>query len=542
MAGRRLAAKVGWGLGLILLFLLMRASPLSGQALSGRWEIGAELFPQTTSYEATAFEFKPYSQLDLSLDFEGLGLDGTLFFSNLGLEMVWLGWEATFPSSGKVAKAAMKRTLAQNDWVKVLRSFPSPVRPGEAFAVVIIIEALQSIPPGTEITVIEELPPGWALEPSAPPGVRVTKEAQQWTITLTGPGTREEIRYIGYVPSEAQAGSYPLSGTVRSSLFPDLAFNDTIEVILQAIPMIPAKTKLGQDLIFIDGTDLAFQMMLFAASVSLDSQLKLTNYLSLYNVGTAQTPSFVSRDTFIIEGETPGRLKTRLALRFSSETPLVFDSGSLQISGLTIQGLSLRSTTSFDGAGLERIALELDYPTTLFGLPLALKAGITYNAGLEMELDYFNIQLSSRFDGLLRFYDYYDWLKYDADDDGIEEAHFELKRRRMDLQFSLDKLEIRSTSTFEPILEDIDSDGANEKLAALHFARQELRLSRALKEFTLIGSFIWTAKEAVGAPLEPAYLRFYLLFTRSSLRLSGTMALNLKTQGFTATAEAAVSF
>lgn len=540
MAGRRLAAKVGWGLGLIILFLLMRASPLSGQALSGRWEIGAELFPQTTSYEATAFEFELYSQLDLGLDFEGLGLDGTLFFSNLGLEIVWLGWEATFPSV-KVAKAAMKRTLAQNDWVKVLRSFPSPVRPGEAFAVVIIIEALQPIPPGTEITVIEELPPGWAIEPSAPPGVRVTKETQQWTIILTEPGTREEIRYIGYVPSEAQAGSYTLSGTVRSSLFPDLAFNDTIEVILQATP-IPAKTKLGQDLIFIDGTDLAFQMMLFAASVSLDSQLKLTNYLSLYNVGTAQTPSFVSRDTFIIEGETPGRLKTRLALRFSSETPLGFDSGSLQISGLTIQGLSLRSTTSFAEAGLERITLELDYPTMLFGLPLALKAGITYNAGLEMELDYFNIQLNSRFDGLLRLYDYYDWLEYDADDDGTEEAHFELERRRLYLQFSLDKLEIRSTSTFEPILEDIDGDGADEKLTALHFARQELRLRRALKEGALIGSFIWTAEEARGAPLELAYLRFYLLFTRSSLRLSGTMALNLKTQGFTATAEAAVSF
>ncbi len=531
--GARLAAKTGYGLSVTILFLLMWAGPLFGQVLSGRWELGAALFPQTTGYEATAFELQPYSQLDLGLDYEGLGLDGTLFFSNLGLEMVWLGWEATFPT-GELRPTAIKRTLAQNDYIKVLRAFPSPVLPGEAFEVILIIEALSAFPPGTEITVLEELPRGWAIEPIMPPGVGIAREARQWTVVLGGPGTREEIRYIGYVPREAMAGSYTLSGTARSGLFPDLAFNDTIEVILQATPL-PAGVKLSQDLIFTDGADLAFRTMLFNVAVTLDPRLRLMNYFSLYNI-----PPLASRDTFIIDGEAPGGIKARLALRFSSDSSLAFDSGSLQISGLTLEEVSLRSTTLFDRAGLERVTLELDHSTTTLGLPLALRAGLTYNAELQMELDYLSLRLSSRFDGLLRLYDYYDLLEYDADDDGLEEAHFELKRRQIYLEFSLDKLDIRSISTFEPLLEDLDADPAIEKAADLRLIREEVRIRRALGEVVFTGFATFTA-EAAGL-LSLSWLRFDLAFASRSLRLKGELTFDLQSQGFAAVVEAAVSF
>ncbi|MCR4404938.1 MAG: hypothetical protein NUW06_06680 [Candidatus Acetothermia bacterium] len=450
MAGLGLLLRGASKVGIFALAFWVLAYPALSEELSGRWEIGAELVPQTTSYETSAFDLGLYSQLDLGLDYEGLGFDGTLFFSNLGLRTVWLGWEATFPM-GEAIAAAMKRTLASNDWVKVLRSFPSPVRPGEAFAVTIIIEALQPIPPGVEFTLLEELPRGWPIEPIAPPGVRIAKESLQWTVTLAAPGAREEIRYIGYVPSEAAPGSYTITGTVRSALFPDLDFSDAIELILQPLA-IPARTRLSQDLIFTGGTELAFKSMLFSASAMLDPRLKLTNYFSLYDLGPAQTPSLASRDTLIIDGETSGGIKAKLALKFSSDSALAFDSGSLQISGLSIEGVLIRSTTLFNQVGLQRISMELDYSTTILGVPLALKALIAAGDKLELELDYYTLRLTFPFDGLFRLYDYYGPLKYDGDDDGAEEEHFELKRRQVYLEFALDKLDLRSTSTFEPIL------------------------------------------------------------------------------------------
>jgi hypothetical protein len=548
MAGARLAAKAGSGFGILLLFLAAGAGPLFGQSLSGRWEIGAELIPQTTSYQATAFDFGLYSQLDLGLDFAGLGFDGTLYFSNLGLGLVWLGWDAAFPP-GEIVPAATKRTLAANDWIKVVRSFPSPVRPGEAFEVTIIVEALQAIPPAAELTVIEELPRGWAIEPIAPAGARVARETQQWTLTLGGPGTREEIRYIAYVPSEAAAGYYTIMGTVRSELFPDLLFRDEIEVIVAPLA-IPGRVRLSQDLIFAAKVSsggliepLAFRAMRLNSYFVFDPQLKFTNYFSLYNVGTAQTPALSSRDLLIVEGKATGGASLKLALQFSSDSALAFDYGSLGISGLSLAGLPLRATTGFDSSGFKGTKLEGEYSAEILGVAAAFEAGWSYNKELQLELSYLSIRLSERIDGLLRCYDYYGWLSYDEPNgDGTEEEHFELIRRLIYFEFSLDKLEIRSTSTFRPILEDIDGDSAKEKVAASRLVRQELRLRRALKGLTFTGFFIWTAEEPLLAPLELSLIRFQLAFSQRSLRLTSTTSLDLRAHGFAQAVEAAISF
>ena len=562
MAGERLARSI---LVIIILFsFIVGAGAVFGQELSGRWEGELSLVPQTTSRETALIDFEPSSQLDWSLDFEGLGFDNTLYFTNLGLSLVWFGWDATFPA-GEVPAAVMKRTLAQNDWVKVLRSFPSPVRPGEVVEVTIIIEALQTI---TEpIEVIEELPRGWGLEPIAPPGVRIAKEAHRWTVTLGDPGTRETLRYIAYVPPDAAAGLYTITGTVRSALFPDLDFSDAIEVVIAPLP-IPARVKLSQDLLFATKVSagrlvepLAFRAMYFDIYIR-DRDLRFTNYFDLYNVGTAQTPSFSWRDTIILQGETEEGVRAKLSLRFTSEgRGFRFDRGSLRISTIPLGELALRGTVEFDAGGFEEARTYISYDTDFYNFLAYFRAGLLFNEELDLKLETFNIRLSGRFDGLFRWYDYYGWLEYDEmDGDGVEEDHFELTRRRIYLAFSLDRLDVRSTSTFRPIIEDIDPDSANEKVMDLKWTRQELRIHRSLDNLRFTGYFTFSAEEAIdeaiaaattpdeaiagvrAAPLRLARVRLNLVFIHGDVKFTSDTVLDLEDHGFTETLTVTVGF
>jgi len=566
MVGKRLASPVF--IVIIAFFsLLGAATAVFGQELSGRWEGELSLVPQTTSRETALLEFEPSSQLDWSLDYEGLGFDNTLYFTNAGLSLVWFGWEATFPT-GEVREAVVKRTLAQNDWVKVVRSFPSPVRPGEVVEVTIIVEALQTIPPGTVIEIIEELPRGWGLEPLEPLGVRLAKEAHRWTVTLGDPGTRETIRYIAYVPRDAAAGSYTIIGTVRSVLFPDLDFSDTVEVVIAPLP-IPARVRLSQDLIFSTKVSrgvlvepLAFRAMYFDSYVTLERDPKFTNYFDLYNVGTAQTPSLSWRDTVILEGKTEEGVRAKLALRFTSEgRGFRFDRGSLRISTISLAELDLQSAVEFDKEGFKRARTYISYNTEFYDFLAYFRAGLVCNEDLNLELETFNLRLSGRFDGLFRWYDYYGRLEYDEiDGDGIEEDHFELTRRRVYLAFSLDKLDVRSASMIRPIIEDIDGDGADEKVVDLKWTRQDLLIRRSLEKIRFTGYFTFSAEKAIdeaiaaagtpaeaiagvrAAPLRLSRVRFNLLFIYGEVKFTSDTVLDLEDYGFAETLKVTVGF
>jgi len=315
-------------------------------------------------------------------------------------------------------------------------------------------------------------------------------------VTLGAPGTRETIRYIAYVPSEAEEGIYTITGTVSSALFPDLDFSDTIEVLVAPLP-IPARVKLSQDLIF-SGRPLGFRAMYFDSYIT-GERVKFTNYFDLYNVGTPQTPSLSSRDTIILQGETVEGVRTKLAMRFASEDGgFRFDRGSLSISTITLGELALRGTVEFDAKGFDEARNYVSYDTEFYDLIAYLRAGLLYNRELDLKLETFNIRLSGRFDGLFRWYDYYGWLEYDEiDGDGVAEDHFELTRRLVYLAFSFDKLDIRSTSMIRPIIADIDADSANEKVVDLKWVRHDLQISRSLGNIRFSGYLTFSAEEAI---------------------------------------------
>ena len=516
MAGRRaILGGLFLSCALLLLSLILPGFHLQAQEFSGTWESKLEIVPQTTSAQVSPFDFALESQLDWGLDYEGLGFDNTLSFSNLGLTLIWLGWKATFPSA-ETGAAALKRTLAKNDYVKVMRSFPSEVSPGEVFEVTITIEAL--IDGIGAVTVTETLPRGWYLEPIAPLGDELGRNSRSYTFTFNLAGERETIRYLGYVPEGAPQRSYPIEGRVHSEvgLFPDLDFSDFLTVRARK-PGIPAQVKMSQDLIFYplirndQVTDpMAFRMMFLDAFINLPGGLGLTNYLSLYNVGTAQTPSLRWRDLIVLSGETARGVRVKLSTRFSSDGGLHFDRSAIRVISIPFDDLNLEGTAEVDDSGLNRVRLRVDHSRELGEMKLNLRSYLEFDDQLRTKLSSLNVALSSIIDGKLTITSYYGTLKYDEDTTGgpsAETEHFERTRCTVGISTSFDKLSIYSRSTFRPILEDIDGDGWREKAVPLQFTREDLRIRRVLKNMRFEGRFTWEAPKA-GDPLRLTTVRF----------------------------------
>jgi len=529
--------RVSLGLGILLLFIWIIDVISMAEVLSGRFKGELSLSPLECQgaqpCEKAPLLFGASSQLDLGLDLEGLSLDKTLLFTNVGPVLAWLRGDASFPPAG--AAAAQRRTIAQNDYVKVMRSYPSLVRAGQAFEVMIIIEALQTIPPDATIEVIEELPEGWSLEPIDPLGIRLSHKSWKWVVSLSTPGTRETIRYRAEVPPLEEEGLFTITGTVRSNLFPDLDFSDTIEVIRRPLP-VPAAVRLRQDVIFSARIrrgqlvePIGFRSLYLGTQITFERGLKLANFFTLRNIGTIQTPSFSWRDTISLQGKTTEGISIKLSLRFSGEegNPGQFDRGSLRIGALPLaEGLTLQSAADFDGEGLSRLRLDATLSTDILWESVRLSAAVDLSETLRPELTLVNVRLSSPIDGLFRIEDRYGLLSYDEEDgDGVEDGHFDLVRRRITLQFAMDKLDIRSISTFEPILEDIDADGADEKAAEAKLLRQDLRVRYPLKEVLFTGYLTLLAGEAADFPLNPARIRSDLTITHGIMRLTASTIL-----------------
>ena len=490
------------------------------------------------------------AQLDLNLKYPVVGTDNTFIFTGLGLTLAWLSWEANFPSVEE-PQAATKRTVRQNDFIKVLRAFPSVVRPGETFEVTILLEALQDFAPGTEVVVQEELPRGWALDPIEPAATRISREIVRWTVELGTAGSRETIRYLAYVPPEAAVGTARIVGTVQSDLFLDLDFSDTLEVI-EGPPTLPGQVRLSQDIIFsarvTAGTladPIAFRTMNLRITTLLQPGLRFVNYFTLQNVGTSQTPSFRWRDTITVQGQTSGGVGTRLALRFRGEEDRLarFDRGSLQVGAIPLfPDVAVRLYSEFNTRYINDLRISATYTREIANALGRFTVEFGLDETLTLQILSFSARLSSQIDGIFLVDDRYGPLWFDGDDDGVEEAHLTIVRRQVQLRFALDKLDVRSISLFLPILDDIDSDGAKERIARAKLVRQEFRVRRSLENVVFQGRLILTEDDPTLPTLSVAQLRLGAIIIYPNLRFTAETRLDLKPLYFNATLGMTLSF
>ncbi len=494
------------------------------------------------------------TQLDLGLDFPGISLDGTFAFTNVGMTLAWLSGDATFVADERGQKrVTQKRTVAQNDFIKIMRSFPAQVRAGEEFEVMILIEALQLIPAGTPIEVIEEYPQGWIIEPIEPMGAVITSSAMRWTIvTLDGPGSRAIIRYNVQVPKDAPLGSVTVKGTVRSPLFSPLDFSDELEVTAGP-PALPGQIRLKQDIIFsalvrsgVLADPIGFRLMNLRAQVTLPQGPTLLNFLSIQNEGTAQTPSLTWRDTMQLSGQTSGGVNTRVTLRFSDDAgmPLAFDGGRLQISTLPLSSnLSLRTLIDFDAKKVLRLQLIPNLITEVQDTQVSIQGNFKINEQLQIE----DLSVGIRFfnklvDGIFQVSSSYGTLSYDADDDGVEEEHFDLISRIVLWRSAIDKLDIRSTILFRPALYDTDNDGADEKTAEAKLVRYDLRIRRSLEDVFLTGRILLTAPTTSPDPLKLTLVSLDMTVIQGNLRFGAGTRLTFNPLNFQATLSLTVNF
>lgn len=436
---------------ILLLSLFFYTDLAYAQEVSGRWSTDLDLEPQTTGKEAVSFDFDLSTQFSLGLDFEQLGFNSGVYFENVGLTRSWFGWAATFPTGG-VKMARTKRTLEKNEWIEIIRSYPSWVAPGEKLKVTITIEALQNNV--GEIVILEVVPQGWEFDPISPSGRGIDHRGQRYKVNLTNLGDKITILYEASVPTEAVEEEYTLQGTVKSDNFDDLDFNDSIKVI-EGVPSKEGGFTIRSDVDFSTnggaGT-LAFSSMGLDSSMQF-GDLALDNYFTLNNAGSVQTPDLEMEDTINVSGVTVGGVRVRLLLEFGTDDQLGFEGGSLRFSPITLADISFEGSADFELDGFEGFELGAEYETEIF------------DESFNLILDDFDINLKSLIDGDLRIYTDYGDQEYDSDDDGVEETHFELDRRRIDLDFELDDFDFDCELTFEPIFDDVDSDGVDEKTA-----------------------------------------------------------------------------
>ncbi|GEM_PF-1993888 len=559
------ALGLGIALGLGPLFGGGSGGRAEAQELTGRFQLDLDLEPlldflladpdtgETAPFPAGAEELPLLwgvtAQLDLNLKYPVVGTDNTFVFTRLGLALAWLTWEANFPGVEE-PRATLKRTLRQNDFVKVLRSFPAAVRPGETFEVVILVEALQDLT-GTEIVVQEELPRGWTLDPIEPTATRLTPAAVRWTLELGAPGSRETIRYLATVPDGTPPGAARIVGTVQAAPFGDLDFSDTLEV-LEGPPTLPGRVRLRQDVIFaqqVSGGLLAdptaFRLTNVRLEALLEPGLRLVNFFTLQNAGTVQTPSFRWRDTVTVQGRTSGGVGTRLALRFRGGEDLraQFDRGSLQVGAIPLlPDTAVRVLTDFDVDRVTEIRVSATHTRAVADALGRFTLNLGLDEQLQMRLLSFSARLSAKIDGIFQVDDRYGPLNFDGDDDGVEETHLTLVRRQVQLRFSIDKLDVRSSSLFRPVLDDIDSDGARERIARAKLVRQEIRVRRSLENVVFQGRLLLTEADPANATLSPAQLRLETIVTRERLRFSADVTLDLKPLRFGVRLGMSVSF
>ncbi len=522
------------GVGLIVLGLVTApASEGRAQELSGRitgdltfapfYEL---LLPQSPSLQPIpkTAEQAPQlvgltTQLDLGLDFPGIAFDGTFLFSNLGLTLAWLSSDLRFLAREDrgVDRSVQKRTIVQNDFVKVLRAFPSRVPAGGTFEVLVIVEALQDLT-GTSLTVTEEYPAGWRVEFIDPLGALVASNAARWTVSLGLPGSRAVIRYSVRVPEEA-LDTASIRGTIESALFPPLRFDDALEVLPPAPPTLPGRVRIRQDLLFsavISGgvivDPLSFRLLALHTQLFPQPGLSLANFLRFQNVGTSQTPSLRWSNLVQITGRTTGGMSVRTTLRFSDEpgsNPLAFDRGTLQIGGLPIApGLSLGLSAVFDSQAVLRLRALPGWTAEFPGTEVRLQGELLFT-DQPLRIEDFGVGLrvlGELVEGTLQIRDSYGTLLYDSGvpGDGIEEEHpLELVRRTVLLRFTLGPLDVQSLSRFGPVLADVDLDGAREKLADAKLLQQEVRVQRFLEAVLVSARLLYTAPTTT---LEPPTL------------------------------------
>ncbi len=556
----------------ILAVVVGEASQSRAQELSGRVKLSGSFTPfyglltaqsppqrlvQTTA-ERVPQLVGVVTQIDLGLDFPGVGLDGTFVLSPLGLTLAWLSSDFSFLTRGEEGptRVAQRRTLAQNDFVKVLRAFPARVPAGGTVEVLLVVEALQDLT-GSPLTITEEYPSGWAVEFVDPQGTLVAPNVARWTVALGLPGSRAVIRYSVRVPEGAR-GLVAIGGTIESALFPPLSFDDTIEVIPPAPPTLPGRVRIRQDVLFsalianntlID--PLGFRLLTLRTRLTPQPGLTLSNFLRIQNVGTAQTPALQWRDVVQISGQTAGGVNVRATLRFTDDedagVPLLFDGGTLQISVLPITSqLSLRLLANFDAQNAVRLQAVPGWTTELGGTQVRAQGNFRVNAQLQIEEFTASLRLLNEFsDGLLQLQDLYGPLAYDASpDDGVEEEHFELTRRTVLLRFTLGKLDVQAISVLRPVLADGDSDGADEKLASAKLVQQEIRVRRAFEDVLIGVRALYTASPTTPPPdvLQLSLLHTELTVIRGPLRSEADLRLFLNPLAFQTTFSLTVSF
>lgn len=431
--------------------------------------------------------------------------------------------------------------------VHEFHALPETVRPGSAFDATVIVEALQDLT-GQAVDVVVTLPDRWRISPVEPIGSRVSAGSARWAPDLGTPGSRALIRYQGRVPFDAPEAEFSVEIRVDVNGISTLEMEVPVRVRGGPAP-VPGRVQFSQNFIMANRVSngqlaepIGFRISTSRLRLGIASNLTLSNFLRVDNVGSTQTPSLRWSDVVLLQGRTSGGVRVQSSAQFDDQGSARFDGGTLQISDVPLSPqLTVDAQASYDETQALDLRLQALQSTEFLGVPVRLTAEVGWDPDRRFRVLNAGLSFASEPNGRVTFAQRHGRLAFDGvDDDGVAESRLAITSRQVQLQLTLDKLDLRSISTFAPTLGDVDSDGADERITVARLTRQEIRLTRTLQDFIGQVRLLFTANSANVVTL--AFVQTRMTLRLAPWRFSVGTSLNLDTTEFQGEIESSFRF
>ena len=520
----------------------------SAQELDGRVTERVRFTPPSSAaiMELMPLQISLLTQLDIGLRFPELSTSSTLQLDNLGLSLAWVQWQIDFPKV-TTSTPPPSRQITQSDRVKLFHALPETVRPGSAFDATVIVEALQDLT-GQAVDVVVTLPDRWRISPVEPIGSRISAGSARWAPDLGTPGSRALIRYQGRVPFDAPEAEFSVEIRVDVNGISTLEMEVPVRVRGGPAP-VPGRVQFSQNFIMANRVSngqlaepIGFRISTSRLRLGIASNLTLSNFLRVDNVGSTQTPSLRWSDVVLLQGRTSSGVRVQSSARFDDQGSARFAGGTLQISDVPLSPqLTVDAQASYDETQALDLRLQALQSTEFLGVPVRLTAEVGWDPDRRFRVLNAGLSFASEPNGRVTFAQRHGRLAFDGvDDDGVAESRLAITSRQVQFQLTLGKLDLRSISTFAPTLGDVDSDGADERITVARLTRQEIRLTRTLQDFIGQGRLLFTADSANVVTL--AFVQTRMTLRLAPWRFSVGTSLNLDTTEFQGEIESSFRF
>jgi hypothetical protein len=203
------------------------------------------------------------------------------------------------------------------------------------------------------------------------------------------------------------------------------------------------------------------------------------------DLGTSQTPSIEAGLVISVSGKTKEGVKVTNNLGIGAtvggkvKPDFRFEEEVLTVKNLSFAGINLSSSTKFDVTGFKGVILKSKYKWKPLNLiDMSISTSSKWDSNFDLSLNSAKLGTTLPLDGAkLSIASTHAKQKYDRDNDGLEEEVFGFDNLGLTLGYSGKNLKASTTFVLGPEFNDVDSDGADEKVAHSKVKKKVFKLS-----------------------------------------------------------------